>query len=58
MLKTEFYRTREDGVNLIRTYSDQGFLIQRDGALYSEAVDPEHSGRVYAETELTEEDIL
>ena len=43
MIKTEFYMTRPDGVDLYRTYSDQGFLIQQDqtGKKYSEAVDVE-----------------
>lgn len=50
MVKTEFFRTREDGVNLYRTYSDEGFMIERDGVLYEEAIDPENSGRVYTET--------
>ena len=50
MLKTEFFRTREDGVNLYRTYSDEGFVIEREGSLYEEAIDPENSGRVYTET--------
>ena len=54
MIITEFYRTREDGVNLIRTYSDEGYMIERDGVLYEEAIDPENSGRVYTETELAE----
>lgn len=53
MLKTEFYKTREDGVNLIRTYSDEGFMIERDGVLYEEAIDPENSERVYRETTIT-----
>lgn len=50
MIKTEFYETRKDGVNLYRTYSDEGYKIERDGALYDEAIDPENSGRVYRET--------
>lgn len=50
MVKTEFFRTREDGVNLYRTFSDEGFMIERDGVLYEEAIDPENSGRVYNET--------
>ena len=33
------------------TYSDSGFMIERDGARYSEAVDPLNSGRVYTETD-------
>ena len=51
MIITEHYKTRTDGVVLERTYSDKGMLIQRDGVLYSEAIDPADSGRVYAETE-------
>ena len=48
---TEFYRIREDGVTLNRTYSDAGFMIERDGVRYSEAVDPAELGRVYTETD-------
>lgn len=48
---TEFYRTREDGVTLVRTYSDINHYIERDGVIYSEAIDPEHLGRVYTETD-------
>lgn len=53
MLKTEPYKTREDGVNLIRTYSDKGMMLERDGVLYEEAIDPEGSGRIYKETTIT-----
>lgn len=35
---------------LIRTYSDAGMKIERDGIRYDEAVDPIGSGRVYTET--------
>lgn len=52
MIVTEFYRTREDGVRLVRTYSDAGKLIERDGVLYEEAIDPEDSGRVYTESDM------
>lgn len=48
---TEFYRTRTDGVRLVRTYSDSGYTIERDGIEYSEAIDPEELGRVYTETD-------
>ena len=48
---TEFYRTREDGVRLVRTFSDAGYYIERDGVVYGEAIDPEHLGRVYTETD-------
>lgn len=58
MIQTEHYRTREDGVELTRTYSDAGMMIERDGVRYSEAIDPAHLGRVYTETDepiMTEE---
>ena len=32
-------------------YSDAGFYIERDGAMYAEAYDPINSGRVYTETD-------
>ena len=51
MIKTEFYMTRSDGVTLVRTYSDAGMMIERDGVRYSEAVDPENLGRSYTETD-------
>ena len=40
-----------NGVVYAYTYSDSGFMIERDGVCYSEAVDPLDSGRVYTETE-------
>ena len=50
MVKTEFYKTRPDGVNLYRTYSDQGReLIRNDGTVYGEAIDVETSGYTYTE---------
>lgn len=33
------------------TYSDAGMMIEREGVLYSEAVDPADENRVYTETE-------
>lgn len=50
MIITEHFTTRSDGVELIRTYSDAGMMIERGGVRYSEAVDPIHMGRVYTET--------
>lgn len=55
MIITEFYRTRDDGTNLVRTYSDKGYMIERDGVVYEEAIDPENSGRTYTETEMLTE---
>ena len=40
-----------NGVVYDYTYSDSGYMIERDGARYSEAVDPLDSGRLYAETD-------
>ena len=35
-----------------KTYSDSGFYIERDGAQYSEAIDPAEFGRTYTETDI------
>lgn len=51
MIVTEVYGEFSPGVNLIRTYSDQGYKIERDGVRYDEAIDPENMGRVYTETD-------
>ena len=50
MIVTEYYMTRTDGVDLIRTYSDAGMMIERDGIRYSEAIDPAELNRQYTET--------
>ena len=49
MLKTE--TVTFDGKEYIRTWSDQNMMVERDGALYEEAIDPVDSGRVYTETD-------
>ena len=52
MIVREFYRTRNDGVNLYRTYSDTGFtLIRNDGVEYDEAIDVEDAPYTYTESE-------
>lgn len=51
MIVMEFYKTRSDGVDLYRTYSDRRMMIERDGVLYGEAIDPGDRGRLYVETE-------
>lgn len=51
MIVTEYYKTREDGVVLNRTYSDSGFMIEREGVRYSEAIDPAELNRTYTETD-------
>ena len=54
MIVTEFYRTRKDGVNLYRTYSDANLMIQKVGTdeVYAEAIDVENSGFEYVETDI------
>lgn len=52
MVKKEFYRVREDGVILYRSFSDEGFYIQKVGTdeVYSEAIDVDNAPYVYIET--------
>ena len=50
MIKTE--NITINGRQLIRTYSDSGHYIQRDGARYTEAIDPADSGRAYTEMDV------
>lgn len=40
-----------NGIEYDYTYSDAGIMIERNGARYSEAVDPLNSGRDYIETD-------
>ena len=35
-----------------KTYSDSGFMVERDGVQYSEAIDPMGTNRVYTETNI------
>lgn len=49
MIVTEYHKTRKDGVVLNRTYSDEGWMIERDGIRYAEAVDPAELNRTYTE---------
>ena len=52
MVITEAYRTRNDGVKLVRTYSDAGMkLVRNDGVAYDEAIDVENSGYTYTESD-------
>ena len=53
MIITEYYRTRDDGVVLNRTYSDAGMMILQNetGIEYSEAIDIESAAFTYTETD-------
>ena len=48
MIKTEIITI--NGIQFQKTFSDANYLIERDGAKYSEAVDPISVERVYTET--------
>lgn len=54
MIVKEFYRTRADGVNLVRTFSNNGLKIRKVGTdeVYDEAIDLESQPFVYEETEI------
>ena len=49
MIKTETLTI--NGVEFIRTCSDAGLQIERDGILYEEAIDPADTGRTYTESD-------
>lgn len=53
MIVREFYKTRKDGVNLYKTYSDNNMYIRQieTGIEYSEAIDVEFANYTYEETD-------
>lgn len=53
MIRREFYREREDGVKLYRTFSDANKYIRKVGTdeEYSEAIDVEGAPYEYEETD-------
>ena len=53
MIIKDFYRTRTDGVNLYRTYSDNGMQILQNetGKTYNTAIDVENAPYTYTETD-------
>lgn len=55
MLKTETITI--NGRTFTRTWSDAGYQVERDGALYDEAIDPAELGRTYTETDQPVEDM-
>lgn len=48
MIKTEIITI--NGIQFKKTWSDANYLIERDGAKYSEAIDPIDVERTYTET--------
>lgn len=59
MIVKEFYRTRNDGVNLYKSYSNAGYMIRKVGTdeIYSEAIDVEFAPYVYEETDEKVEEV-
>ena len=49
MIHTEIIEL--DGIQYRQTYSDLAVMIERDGELYSEAIDPIDEVRAYTETD-------
>lgn len=49
MIKTE--NLTINGKPFIRTYSDNGYMVERDGVRYAEAVDPAEFNRQYTEAD-------
>ena len=52
MIKTENLTIKDK--SFIRTYSDSGHNVVRDGVEYSEAIDPAELGRQYTEGDSVE----
>ena len=60
MIRTEIMTI--NGKDFVKTWSDAGKMIERDGVLYEEAIDPAEFSRTYTESEqdmeLTAEEAL
>lgn len=52
MIIREFYKTREDGINLYKSYSNKNYYIKKIGTdeVYDEAIDVENAPYLYEET--------
>lgn len=50
MLVTETIKINDH--DYLHNYSDAGYLIEREGIYYADAIDPINSGRVYTETDI------
>ena len=52
MIVREYYKTRKDGVNLYKTYSDAQYMIRKIGTeeIYEDAIDVENAPYEYEET--------
>lgn len=54
MIRTENFEI--NGVAFVRTYSDSGRYVVRDGISYDEAIDPAEFNRIYIEGDSIQED--
>lgn len=50
MIVTE--KTNINGKEFVKAYSDAGFMVEREGVHYSEAIDLAELGREYTETDI------
>lgn len=60
MIKKDYFDTRNDGIKLYKTYSDEGYKIKQieTGLIYDEAIDIETTNYSYEETDIyIEEDM-
>lgn len=52
MIVQEVIKTFDNGVKLIKTYSDTGhYVVNANGDKYAEAIDPDTMHRVYTESD-------
>ena len=53
MIITEFFREREDGINLYRTYSDRGLRVENEQTheVFDDVVNVEGFTHTYTETD-------
>lgn len=54
MIIKVLFDTREDGIDLYRTYSDKNCMIRdtQTGAIYTEAIDVSENQNIYEETDI------
>lgn len=50
MIQTEILSI--GGMDFVKTWSDAGKMIERDGVFYEEAIDPAEFDRTYTETDV------
>ena len=55
MIIKEYYKKRQEGINLYREYSDSKLMIRQieTGNVYAEAIDVENAAYTYEETDMS-----